>query len=75
MLRYRCLVFDHDDTVVDSTQNIHFPAFQQTLKQLRPEINMKINDFILQCFHPGFSDLLSKHLSFNEEELQIQQSN
>lgn len=75
MLRHRCLVFDHDDTVVDSTKNIHFPAFQDTLKQLRPDITMEIDEFILHCFHPGFSELLSKHLSFNEEELQIQESN
>lgn len=75
MLRHRCLVFDHDDTVVDSTKNIHFPAFQDTLKQLRPDTTMEINEFILHCFHPGFSKLLSKHLSFNEEELQIQESN
>ena len=25
-MRYKCLVFDHDDTVVNSTATIHHPA-------------------------------------------------
>ena len=27
-MRYKCLVFDHDDTVVNSTATIHHPCFQ-----------------------------------------------
>ena len=27
-LRYKCLVLDHDDTVMDSTRLIHHPAFE-----------------------------------------------
>ncbi len=26
-LKYKCLVLDHDDTVMDSTRLIHHPAF------------------------------------------------
>ena len=26
-LRKRCLILDHDDTVVDSTAHVHYPAF------------------------------------------------
>ncbi|MBP3308538.1 MAG: HAD family hydrolase [Clostridia bacterium] len=26
-MRYRCLVIDHDDTVVNSTETIHYPCF------------------------------------------------
>ncbi len=35
-LRYRCLVLDHDDTVVDSTATIHHPCFQAFLDEVRP---------------------------------------
>jgi len=31
MLKYKCLVLDHDDTVVRSTPEIHFPVFKNTL--------------------------------------------
>ena len=27
MLKYRCLVLDHDDTTVDSTATVHYPCF------------------------------------------------
>ena len=34
-MRYQCLVLDHDDTVVDSTASVHYPAFMETLRRLR----------------------------------------
>ena len=37
-MRYKCLVLDHDDTVVDSTASIHYPAFLEALKILRPGV-------------------------------------
>ena len=33
----RCLVLDHDDTVVRSEETVNFPAFRAVLKRLRPE--------------------------------------
>ena len=33
-MRYQCLVLDHDDTVVNSTATINYPAFVQTLQKL-----------------------------------------
>ena len=36
-LKYQCLVLDHDDTVVNSTVSVNFPAFLDTLRILRPE--------------------------------------
>ena len=31
-MKYKCLVFDHDDTVVNSTATIHHPCFAEYLK-------------------------------------------
>ena len=28
-MKYRCLVVDHDDTVVDSTATVHYPSFRE----------------------------------------------
>ena len=27
-MKYRCLIVDHDDTVVNSTATVHFPCFR-----------------------------------------------
>jgi phosphoglycolate phosphatase/pyrophosphatase PpaX len=35
-LRYRCLLVDHDDTAVDSTSAVHYPAHLEALRELRP---------------------------------------
>lgn len=44
-MRYQCLVLDHDDTVVNSTATINYPAFVQTLQKLRPDVHMTLDDF------------------------------
>lgn len=46
MLRYPCLVLDHDDTVVQSTPTVNYPSFLETLKVLRPEMKMTLEQFL-----------------------------
>ena len=36
MLKYPCLVLDHDETVVQSEKTIGYPCFCQTLSRIRP---------------------------------------
>ena len=36
MLKYKCLVLDHDDTVVQSEATINYPFFVYILDQYRP---------------------------------------
>ncbi len=57
MLKYKCLVLDHDDTVVRSTPEIHFPVFKNTLFKLRPSIEITLDEFMMYCFDPGFNSL------------------
>ena len=47
-MKYKCLVLDHDDTVVNSTASIHFPSFVKYLEEYRPEIagNYTLNDYL-----------------------------
>ena len=49
-MRYQCLVLDHDDTVVNSTATINYPAFVQTLQKLRPDVHMTLDDFFSYSF-------------------------
>ena len=57
-MRYKCLVLDHDDTVVDSTASIHYPAFLEALKVLRPGCEtISLEDYFRENFDPGFIEL------------------
>ena len=67
-MKYKCLILDHDDTAV-STPNIHYPPLE-TLKSLRPDIELSLNDFVNYCFNPGFSLLCKDILKFNDTEQQ-----
>lgn len=71
-MRYQCLVLDHDDTVVNSTATINYPAFVQTLQKLRPEVHMTLDDFFSYSFEPGFGALCSDVLGFSDAEMDIQ---
>ena len=69
MLRYPCLVLDHDDTTVNSTRSVNFPQFQAALSHFRPNISMSLEQYMLYCFNPGFYDMCRQILHYTEEEL------
>jgi len=67
--RYRCLIIDHDDTAVESTAAIHYPAHLAALKILRPgRTPPTLDEFFLVNFH-GFMEYLTGELSLTEPEL------
>ncbi len=70
-LAYRCLVIDHDDTVVDSTATVHFPCFCEYLKLTRPAIEHKytLSEYILKNFEGGILPLLRDELGMDDAEL------
>ena len=70
MLKYRCLVLDHDDTVTDSTAHIHYPAFLDAMEQMRPGVWMSLDDYFRMNFEPGFLPYLQDTLHFTEAELE-----
>ena len=47
MLRYRCLVLDHDDTTVDSTRSVNYPQFREALAHFRPDMSMTEEEYFL----------------------------
>ncbi len=74
-MKYRCLVLDHDDTVVKSTPDIHYPSFAEALKVLRPGSKpLSLEEFVSYCFQPGFGELCRDILKFNDEEMEYQYS-
>jgi len=72
-LKYRCLILDHDDTVVKSTPDIHYPSFVEALKVLRPDMKpLRLEEFVSYCFNPGFGELCRDILKLSEEEQNYQ---
>jgi phosphoglycolate phosphatase len=69
-MRYKCLVFDHDDTVVNSTATIHFPAFVAYLKKKRPGAHYTLEEYFRKNFDPGIMPLFQSELGFTDEEIE-----
>ena len=72
-LRVRCLVLDHDDTVVKSTPEINFPAFLRSLKDLRGT-TMSYEQFVEYNFDPGFYEMCADILHYTPEEIRYQEA-
>ena len=65
-----CLIVDHDDTVVDSSQTVHYPAYLETMERLRPDIEpVTLEGWFLKNFHPGIMEYFTKELEFTEREM------
>lgn len=69
MLRYPCLVLDHDDTVVQSERTVNFPFFQYILNEFRPGTKVTMDEYTYGCFHYGFADMCRRWYHFTEQEL------
>lgn len=72
MLRYKCLVLDHDDTVVQSEATVNYPFFVEFLKQYRPGMTITKHEYISGCYQPGYIEMCRQRFGFSDEELQIE---
>lgn len=69
MLRYPCLILDHDDTVVQSETTINYPYFCYILDQFRPGATITLEEYMNGCYHPGFAGMCREKYSFSDQEL------
>ena len=70
-MRYRCLIVDHDDTAVDSTAVMHYPAHREAMRILRPGRRVvTLQQWFLKNFNPGIMGYLTEELGFNDQELE-----
>ena len=70
-MKYKCLVLDHDDTVVGSTAEIHFPCFVEYLKLTRPHLvsEWDLETYLIKNFHPGITSILRDELRMDDAEV------
>ena len=68
-LRYPCLVLDHDDTTVNSTATVHYPAFLAYMGEHHPEIHLSLEEYFLANFDPGVIALFTDICGMSYEEM------
>lgn len=69
-LRYKCLVIDHDDTAVDSTASIHYPAHVEVMRLMRPGKQViSLEEFLRKSFDPGLLEYYRTELGMTDEEI------
>ena len=69
-MKYKCLVFDHDDTVVNSTATIHHPCFQEYLNSRYPGRTCSLEDYFKMNFAPGFVEMCREEYGMDDAALQ-----
>ena len=69
MLKYPCLVLDHDDTVVQSELTVNFPYFLLTRDSFRPGATISAEEYADGCYRMGFANMCRQRFSFTEQEI------
>ena len=71
-MKYKCLVLDHDDTVVDSTASIHYPSLVEFCKIYRPDYHVTLEEYMVLNFEPGIYEYLKDILQLSDEEFDLE---
>ena len=69
MLKYKCLVLDHDDTVVQTERTIGYPYFRDYIEQIRPGQTLSFPEYVRDCNNMVFADMCRERWNMTEEEL------
>jgi len=73
-MKYSCIILDHDDTVVNSTATIHYPAFLAYMKDVRPEINYTCDEYFEYNFDPGVIPFFHDICGLSEQEMKEEEA-
>lgn len=68
-MKYKCLVFDHDDTVVDSTATIHYPCFVEYTRTRYPGKECTLEEYFVKNFDPGFLEFCRDEYGMDDAAL------
>lgn len=70
-MKVKCLVLDHDDTVVSSSATIHYPCFEAYLRDRKPELvgRWSFESFMSANFSPGVLEFFEGEVGLSPEEM------
>ena len=71
-MKIRCLVLDHDDTLVESGKKVNYPAMIAGLKKNRPDIELSYQQFCEQCYTYNYTGMCHFCLGMTDEEIEEQ---
>ena len=74
MLKYSCLVLDHDDTTVNSTATVHYAAFVEYMTEKHPDRILSLEDYFRYNFHPGVIPMFTDICGLSDEELKEEEA-
>ncbi len=69
MLKFPCLVLDHDDTVVQSEETVNYPYFCYILDKFRPGRKITLKEYTEGCYYQGFVEMCRNVYQFTDDEL------
>ncbi len=69
MLKFPCLVLDHDDTVVQSEATVTYPCFCKTMGEIRPNVTVTQKEYAKGCSELGFVEMCRQWYGFTKKEL------
>ena len=74
MLKYPCLILDHDDTVVQTERAIGYPYFRDFLEKVRPGVKLTFREYVRLCHNTVFPDMCRANWQFTDEEMKEEYS-
>ena len=69
MMKYPCLVLDHDDTTVNSTATVHYPCFVEYMAKYFPQVKLTLEEYFVYNFDPGVVELFTKICGMTWDEM------
>ena len=69
MLKYPCLVLDHDDTTVNSTATVHYPCFVEYMEKYFPDVHLTLEEYFRYNFDPGVVEMFTKICGMTWEQM------
>ena len=73
-MKYRCLVVDHDDTVVNSTATVHFPCFVQYTAEYFPNYRCTLEEYFIKNFDPGVVSFFRDDVGMDDGQMKHEQA-
>ena len=68
-MRFKCLVLDHDDTVVQTEKTMGYPYFRDHIHRIRPRKTLTYEEYVADCNNMIFADMCRQKWNFTDEEL------